>query len=146
MFSLRQRVTTNTHVHGNLLRRSSVTNQHQVSWFWSWSKPPQVEFSLVSPIPSHVRSLPANIRKPDYAFSGKPDKRLIPRTPVIWSPVEIIKIREACQLARKVLDEVKEIVQPGVTTDDLDMFAREYIVIHNTYLSPPKRSCSQRTT
>ena len=34
--------------------------------------------------------------------------------------MEIIKIREACQLARKVLDEVKEIVEPGITTDELD--------------------------
>ena len=39
--------------------------------------------------------------------------------------MEIIKIREACQLARKVLDEVKEIVEPGITTDELDRFARE---------------------
>ena len=50
--------------------------------------------------------------------------------------MEIIKIREACQLARKVLDEVKEIVEPGITTDELDRFAREYIVIHNAYPSP----------
>ena len=67
----------------------------------------------------------------DYALTGKPDKRLLPQKPVISSPVEIIKIREACQLARKVLDEVKEIVEPGITTDELDRFAREYRVIHN---------------
>ena len=53
---------------------------------------------------------------------------------MIWSPVEIIKIREACQLAKKVLDEVKEIVEPGVSTDDLDKFDREYIVISFTCL------------
>ena len=43
--------------------------------------------------PDHQVSAGAeNIRKPDYAFSGKPDK--IPQRPVIWSPVEIIKIRD----------------------------------------------------
>ena len=57
--------------------------------------------------------------------------------------MEIIKIREACQLARKVLDEVKEIVKPGITTDELDRFAREYRVIHSSEgcsvgMKPPK--------
>ena len=42
-----------------------------------------------------------HIRKPDYALSSEPDTRLIPRDPVIWTEVEIIKIREACQLARQ---------------------------------------------
>ena len=149
MLLLHQCVTTTTsHVPGNLLTKLiQVTNpHHQVSaaLFWSWSRPPQVEFSLVTPAPTHnrktaietVRSLLAHINKPDYALTGKPDKRLLPQKPVIWSPVEIIKIREACQLARKVLDEVKEIVEPGITTDELDRFAREYIVIHNAYPSP----------
>ena len=56
-----------------------------------------------------------------------------------WSrapPVQIIKVKEACEIARKVLDEVKEIVEPGVATDDLDNLDREYIVIHNAYPSP----------
>ena len=34
-------------------------------------------------------------------------------------------------MARKVLDEVKEIVEPGITTDELDRFAWEYRVIHS---------------
>ena len=42
-----------------------------------------------------------HIRKPDYALTSVPDTRLIPREPVIWSEVEIIRIREACQLARQ---------------------------------------------
>ena len=64
------------------------------------------------------------------------NRRLISRTQVVRSPVQIIKVKEACEIARKVLDEVKEIVEPGVTTDDLDNFDREYIVIHNAYPSP----------
>ena len=131
MLLLRQCVTATSHVPGNLLTKliPVTKSHHQVSaaLFWSWSRPPQVEFSLVTPAPTHnrktaietVRSLPAHINKPDYALTGKPDKRLLPQKPVIWSPVEIIKIREACQLARKVLDEVKEIVEPGITTDEI---------------------------
>ena len=53
------------------------------------------------------------------------NRRLISRTQVVRSPVQIIKVKEACEIARKVLDEVKEIVKPGVTTDDLDNFDQE---------------------
>lgn len=114
--------------------------------FWSWSKKPDVEFSLVSPIPSPsersgyqtVLTLPDHIRKPDYALStiGRVDQRLIPTKPVIWSQFELIKIRESCQLARKVLNEIKEIVKPGITTEELDDFARELIILYNAYPSP----------
>jgi len=116
--------------------------------FWSWSKKPEVEFSLVSPIPSKLSSeksgyqtalsLPDHIRKPDYALStiGRVDQRVIPAKPVIWSEFELIKIRESCQLARKVLNEIKDIVKPGVSTEELDDFARELIILHNAYPSP----------
>ena len=50
--------------------------------------------------------------------------------------MEIIGIRESCQLARKVLNEVKSAVRPGVTTDQLDTIAREVILLHNAYPSP----------
>jgi len=60
---------------------------------------------------------------------------LLPSEPVIWSPVEIIKIRESCYLAKKILDEIQSIVKPGVTTENLDEFARELIVLHNAYPS-----------
>ena len=82
---------------------------------WSWSRPPQVKFSLVLPstnLPPHtglktVQSLPSewrsfiewnttllvlltdHIQKPDYALSpsGRPNSDLVPSNPVIWSPV-----------------------------------------------------------
>ena len=44
--------------------------------------------------------------------------------------------RESCQLARKVLNEIKEIVKPGITTEELDDFARESIILYNAYPSP----------
>ena len=49
--------------------------------------------------------------------------------------VEIIKIRESCYLAKKILDEIQSLVKPGVTTEQLDEFARELIIIHNAFPS-----------
>ena len=49
--------------------------------------------------------------------------------------MEIIKIRESSYLARKILEEIKTIIKPGVTTEQLDEFARELIVIHKAYPS-----------
>ena len=102
MFSLRQCVTTNTHVHGNLLQIISDQSPSSVLVLvMVQTSAGGVLPGVAHPQPrqedrhtdGQVSALLANIRKPDYAFSGKPDKRLIPRTPVIWSPVEIIKIR-----------------------------------------------------
>ena len=49
--------------------------------------------------------------------------------------MEIIKIRESCYLADKILTEIKSLIEPGVKTEDLDHFARELITIHNAYPS-----------
>lgn len=117
----------------------SVTSKHSFS-FWSWSKPPQVEFPIVKPAKTSPTfpqdEIPAHIKKPSYAVSGQVDTRLIPTEPIIWSQSDIIKIRESCQLARKVLNEIKDIAAPGVTTEDLDNHARELIFIHGAYPSP----------
>jgi len=112
--------------------------------FWSWSKPPPCTFSLVSPVPgtSHtstadtIRLIPPHIPKPAYALTGKPDQRLIPSSPVVWSQREIIKIRESCRLAKKILLEIQPVIQPGISTGEIDDFARELIIIHNAYPSP----------
>lgn len=113
--------------------------------FWSWSKPPPSNFSLVTPVPDTspqpstaeiIRLIPHHIPKPAYYKCGKPDQRQIPKHPVIWSPLEIIKIRESCVLARKILTEIGTIVEPGISTQKLDDYARELIIIHNAYPSP----------
>lgn len=109
--------------------------------FWSWSKPPNVDFSKVEPLPQkiepfRVSNIPQHIPRPSYASSGIVEPCLIPKVPVIWSEPEIIKIRESCRLARKVLEEVKSLVRAGVTTEYLDESARELILIHGAYPSP----------
>lgn len=45
---------------------------------------------------------------------------------VLRSPEEIDRIRAACQVVAEVLERLCEIVQPGVTTADLDRLAEEW--------------------
>ena len=46
------------------------------------------------------------------------------------SPSEIQKMRVANVLVAEVLNELRSVVQPGVTTDDLDTLAEELSLIH----------------
>jgi len=107
--------------------------------FWSRSPPPYTEFSLVSPVPSTAYTpgtIPRHIPRPPYALTGLTDPTLIPNTPVLWSQLEIDKIRRSCQLARKVLNSLHDIIEPGIPTEDIDAHARDMITLHNAYPSP----------
>jgi len=109
--------------------------------FWSWSKPPKADFELVKPAPQlldpfPIEQIPKRIPLPPYALTGDVDLSLIPKTAVIWEDsVQLARIKAACQLARKVLEVVKSEVGPGVTTEQLDVRAREEILIHGAYPS-----------
>ena len=46
-----------------------------------------------------------------------------------------LQIREACRLARTVLNSIGTFVKPGVTTDELDVVARDLIIQNNAYPS-----------
>ena len=109
--------------------------------FWSWSKPPKADFELVKPAPQlldpfPIEQIPKRILLPPYALTGEVDLSLVPKTAVIWEDSEqVARIKAACQLARKVLEVVKSEVGPGVTTEQLDVRAREEILIHGAYPS-----------
>lgn len=45
----------------------------------------------------------------------------------IKSPQEIIKIRAACQIVGRLLDELEGMIEPGISTWDLDHFAESFI-------------------
>ncbi|OWF56743.1 methionine aminopeptidase 1D, mitochondrial-like isoform X2 [Mizuhopecten yessoensis] len=49
---------------------------------------------------------------------------------------QIKKMRNVCQLARKILDATAEQIKVGVTTDELDKFAHEMCIEHKCYPSP----------
>ena len=108
--------------------------------FWSWSNPPKAEFELIKPAPRlldpfPIEEIPKRILLPSYAVTGHVDSSLVPKTTVIWDAEQVARIRAACQLARKVLEEVKSGVRPGVSTEELDELAREEILIHGAYPS-----------
>jgi methionyl aminopeptidase len=45
----------------------------------------------------------------------------------IKTPIGIVKMREACAIAATVLDQLKPLVRPGVTTQDLEEAGRDWI-------------------
>lgn len=90
-------------------------------------------------------SVPSSIARPEYV--GKP-------TPAEWtgshikSADQIAKIRAAGKIAAEAIALVGDNAKPGVTTDELDKLAHEYIVSQGAYPSTlgyrgfPKSCCT----
>jgi methionyl aminopeptidase len=63
-------------------------------------------------------------------------------------PNVVAKIRESARLARKMLDFANSLVEPGITTDEIDKLTFLEIVKHGAYPSPvnycgfPKAICA----
>ena len=64
------------------------------------------------------------------------------------SPRMLQDMRKSCQLAANCLMAVGSIIQPGVTTEDINTFVHDYIVSHGAWPSPlnykgfPKSVCT----
>lgn len=94
---------------------------------------------------SKTLTVPSAIVKPEYV--GKP-------APAEWTgghtktPEQIEKIRAAGRIAARAIALVGENAKPGVTTDELDKIAHEYIVSEGAYPSTlgyrgfPKSCCT----
>ena len=90
-------------------------------------------------------SVPSSISRPEYV--GKP-------APAEWtgghikSPEQILKIRAAGKIAAEAIALVGEAAKAGVTTDELDKLAHEYIISQGAYPSTlgyrgfPKSCCT----
>lgn len=101
--------------------------------------------SLRPGTPTPIRTVPANIARPEYV--GK-------KAPTPWtggdvhSPEVIEKIRYASKIAAQGLQEIGKAVQPGVTTDELDCIGHEFLLDHDAYPSTlgyrgfPKSICT----
>ncbi|WP_271394723.1 type I methionyl aminopeptidase [Neomicrococcus lactis] len=101
--------------------------------------------SLKPGTPTPIRTVPANIARPEYV--GK-------KAPTPWtggdvhSPEVIEKIRFGSKIAAQGLQEIGKAVQPGVTTDELDRIGHEFLLDHNAYPSTlsyrgfPKSICT----
>jgi len=100
-------------------------------------------------LPGHVspmRSVPAEIPRPDYAERGVP----IRTTPDdLRKDAETIeRMRQAGSAARRVLRKVASHVAPGITTEELDQICHEACIEEGGYPSPlnyngfPKSLCT----
>lgn len=96
---------------------------------------------------SPTRSVPDSIPRPPYVGNdGVPPG---PRRPATPQPPEMIeRMRRAGRAAREVLEALGPLVQPGVTTEELDAHAHDHALRLGAYPSPlgyhgyPKSVCT----
>jgi methionyl aminopeptidase len=92
-----------------------------------------------------MRSVPAEITRPDYADSGRPGRR---SEPMVKSADVVARMRRAGLLAADVLAVTGAAVAPGVTTDELDAVAHQAYLDRGAYPSTlnyhgyPKSICT----
>ncbi|OON72082.1 type I methionyl aminopeptidase [Streptomyces tsukubensis] len=81
---------------------------------------------------SPTRSVPGNIRRPEYV--GKPAPT--PYTgPEVQDPATVDAMRTASRIAARAMAEAAGHIAPGVTTDELDRVAHTYMCDHGAYPS-----------
>ncbi|XP_047945681.1 methionine aminopeptidase 1A-like isoform X1 [Salvia hispanica] len=100
---------------------------------------------------SQKRTVPTHIQQPDWAIDGIP--KIEPNSDLqyvveIKTPDQIERMRETCLIAREVLDAAARIIQPGITTDEIDVVVHEATIAAGGYPSPlnynffPKSCCT----
>src|SRR5919206_339162 len=94
---------------------------------------------------SPTRSVPGHIRRPEYV--GKPAPA--PYTgPEVQTPETVEAMRRAGRIAAQAMAEAAKLIAPGVTTDELDKVAHDYMCDHGAYPSTlgyrgfPKSLCT----
>lgn len=91
------------------------------------------------------REVPAQIAQPPYVGLAAPPAYTGNNT---YTETEIDKIRAAGRIASRAIDAVEAAIRPGVTTDELDRIAHDYVVSHGAYPSTlgyrgfPKSCCT----
>ncbi len=94
---------------------------------------------------SPSRAVPRGIPRPEYV--GKPNPRKYTGTN-IYSPAEVERIRESGRIAAQAIEAVAARIRPGVTTEELDVVAFDFLVANNAYPSTlgyrgfPKSVCT----
>ncbi|GAB3699189.1 type I methionyl aminopeptidase [Corynebacterium nasicanis] len=95
---------------------------------------------------SPIRTVPDHIERPEYAWQD--DVRENIGEPFVQTPEVIEAMRVASKIAANALKEAGAAVAPGVTTDELDRIAHEYMLDHGAYPSTlgyrgfPKSCCT----
>lgn len=94
---------------------------------------------------SPERPVPQSIARPPYVGLQEPPAYAGDNT---YSASEIDRIRAAGRIASRALDAVGDVVRPGVTTEELDRVAHEFVVAAGAYPSTlgyrgyPKSCCT----
>ncbi len=94
---------------------------------------------------SPMRYVPDHIVKPPYAADGRVDRWAESR---VKTPDVIERMRRACAAAAEILTLAGEMVRPGVTTDEIDVFVHDATIERGGYPSPlnyhgyPKSVCT----
>ncbi len=91
-----------------------------------------VRTALVPGTVSPVRAVPNGIERPEYAWKPTANEG---HEPWVQTPETIEKMRVAGRIAAQALAEAGKAVAPGVTTDELDRIAHEYMCDHGAYPS-----------
>jgi len=81
---------------------------------------------------SPLRPVPRGIERPEYVGRTEPDEGSASN---VYSPEEIELVREAGRIAARALQAAGAEAKPGVTTDELDRIAHEYMCDHGAYPS-----------
>ncbi|MGF6880869.1 methionyl aminopeptidase [Nocardia sp. GAS34] len=101
--------------------------------------------ALVPGVQSPIREVPRSIARPEYAWKKTANEG---HEPWVQTPETIEKMRVAGKIAAQALEEAGKAVAPGVTTDELDRIAHEYMCDHGAYPSTlgykgfPKSCCT----
>jgi methionyl aminopeptidase len=91
------------------------------------------------------RTVPDSITRPEYVGKMSAQEGLVGD---FYTPDQIATIRRAGSIAARALGEVEKAITPGVTTDQLDRIAHEYLIDHGAYPSTlgyrgfPKSCCT----
>lgn len=95
--------------------------------------------------PTPIRTVPNHIERPEYVWKDTVQEAM--GEPFVQTPEVIEKMREASKIAANALAEAGKAVTPGVTTDEIDRVAHEYMCDHDAYPSTlgyrdfPKSCC-----
>ncbi len=100
---------------------------------------------LTKGVVTPLRPVPSSIPRPEYV--GRPGPRPFTGSDV-YTPEEVELIRAAGRIAAQAIEAVGEVIRPGVTTEELDAIAHDFVVSHGAYPSTlgyrgyPKSSCT----
>ena len=107
--------------------------------------PRNAQGHLTAGVVSPQRPVPGHIPRPEYV--GKAGPRRFEGSDVS-APEAVERIRAAGRIAAQAVELVGEAIAPGITTNELDVIAHEFIIANNAYPSTvgyrgfPKAVCT----